>query len=58
MSPPKDDGTRALHAKPCPGCGCEPEVLNYFRRGKTLMAPRIGFTCMCGITVIDGIVAR
>jgi len=53
---PNDDGTRALHAKACPGCGCEPEVVNYFRRGKTLMAKRIGYTCTCGTIVIDGIV--
>lgn len=53
---PDDDGTRALHATACPGCGCEPEVVNYFRRGKTMMAPRVGYRCTCGAVVIDGIV--
>lgn len=38
----------------CPGCGCEPEVTDYFRRSGT----RVGYRCACGTTVIDGVVTE
>lgn len=38
----------------CPGCGCEPEVVNYLRDIKT--KKRRGYHCSCGVTVVDGIV--
>jgi hypothetical protein len=49
-----DEVTAALHAEPCPGCGCEPEVEVYWRRISDKV--RIGYTCRCGARVIDGVV--
>ncbi len=46
--------TRRLHERPCPWCGCEPEVTAYWRDSATQL--RIGYTCACGARVIDGIV--
>lgn len=37
-------------ANPCLGCGCEPEVVQYFRRGTV----RVGYQCSCGAVVVDG----
>lgn len=45
-----DGATRRLHEAACPGCGCEPEVVTYYRRGTR----RTGFHCSCGAVVIDG----
>jgi hypothetical protein len=50
-APYSDEATRALHEAPCPGCGCEPEVVAYYRRGPR----RVGFHCTCGAVVIDGL---
>lgn len=44
--------TNALHAKPCPGCGVEPEVRVYYRDVKTKI--RRGYHCTCGAIVVDG----
>lgn len=46
--------TQALLAVPCPGCGCEPEVVAWWRDVVTHV--RRGYTCNCGFRVIDGIV--
>jgi hypothetical protein len=51
---PEDSDTRALAEKPCPGCGFEPEVLQYWV--DTVTKRRRGYTCTCGFRVIDGIV--
>jgi len=36
----------------CPGCGLDPEISAYYRRGNK----RVGYQCTCGAVVIDGIV--
>lgn len=46
-----DPATEEIHSNPCPGCGCEPEVANYWRRGGV----RVGYVCTCGASVIDGL---
>lgn len=47
----EDAATEALHEAHCPGCGCEPEVVNYWRRDGL----RVGYVCSCGASVIDGL---
>lgn len=49
-----DEITRKLHEQPCPGCGCEPEVVTYVRRKSDKV--RVGYECTCGTTVVNGIV--
>lgn len=36
----------------CPGCGCEPEVTEFYLRADV----RVGYDCTCGVMVIDGLV--
>ena len=38
----------------CPGCGCEPEVTEYYRDIQTKQ--RRGYHCSCGVYVIDSVV--
>ena len=45
-----DQATLDLLSEPCPGCGCEPEVIMYWKRN----GKRVGYTCACGWRVIDG----
>lgn len=47
-----EEATAVLHARPCPGCGCEPEVHTYYRDKATGL--RRGYHCTCGAVVIDG----
>jgi len=49
-----DAATDALLSVACPGCGCEPEVVTWWRDKVTKV--RRGYTCTCGFRVIDGIV--
>jgi hypothetical protein len=49
-----DEATRALHENPCPGCGFEPEVVNYYRRKSDKV--RVGYDCTCGAHVVNGVV--
>lgn len=46
------DATARMHAMPCPGCGCEPEVTHYLRDEVTKV--RRGYVCTCRATVVDG----
>lgn len=49
--PTQEEATRELHENPCPGCGCEPEVVSYWKRGEL----RVGYVCTCGASVVDGL---
>jgi len=48
-----DAATVALHSRPCPGCGYEPEITGYIRDAVTKV--RRGYYCPCGAVVVDGI---
>lgn len=56
FDPDHDSDTKALHEVPCPGCGCEPDVVDYFVDTETRR--RRGYGCSCGQLVIDGVAIR
>jgi hypothetical protein len=55
------DGILNATSPACIGCGCEPEVVAWYRRTMTRrdsgeqVPVRVGYHCTCGAVIIDGV---